>query len=125
MSRPTSLPRILELLQAEGELSGAQICSKLSMMQNAFARASAPAVADGRILRRRDGRVFWYSLGEQPHHEAAEAAEDAEDEPVVRFALWDDGDLQLWGLNAADDGSVTVDAAVVAKIRARLTGAAC
>jgi len=114
---PYHLPTIKRAL-ADGELRSCDLARAVDLKPSTMLAAIAPGVRAGEVLERREGRSVFYRLAEGAVIEPAEEGPAAPGE--IRWSLWDDGDLVVYGLQENEDGSHTVPAAVLGAILKRI-----
>lgn len=94
------------LLEANGEMRAADICTELGIPQATLNSAFRVPERDGEVFKRKEGRHSYWRLTEEPAANDDTASDEA---PKFNAALWADGDLVLVGVELNTDGnSVTL-----------------
>lgn len=117
---PYHLPAIKRALAAADsrEMRSCDLARAVELKGSTLLAAVAPGLRDGVLEKRQEGRSVFYRLADGIE------VEPAEDEPAqpseIRWSIWDDGDLVVYGLQENEDGSHTVPAQVLEAIRKRI-----
>lgn len=128
-TKPDTTPhRAVEHLQTlpEGtELTTADFAAALGVDQGVFVQCMKAPRKHGLVTARQSearGRALLWSLGDGAPGTADDAdADTTEEAEEPRFCLWDDGDLQVWGIEQNEDGSFTIPLETLGRIKARTT----
>lgn len=126
-TQPGTIPhRAVEHLKTLPEgtaLPTAELAAALDVEPTVFVQCMAAPRKHGLVAARQSegrGRALLWSLGDGAAFEEAADADLTEEPDVPRFCLWDDGDLQVWGIEANEDGSFTIPLETLGRIKARI-----
>lgn len=98
-----------------GIWTSTEVAAQMDVSQGALTLHLNAAIKHGVLLRELVDGKCQYSLGAQP--EAAPEPEPDDAEVEFRFALWNDGELVIYGAQENTDGSVTLSRDQVAEIK--------
>jgi hypothetical protein len=113
---PFHLDAVKAILSANGEMRQGALAAAADLGVGTLIAAVKPGLRSGEIVDRREGRSVFYRLAEGV--EVAPAGEaDAAEPGEFQAAAWADGDVDLYGLIALDDGGHRLTPAMVLKLK--------
>jgi DNA-binding transcriptional ArsR family regulator len=101
------------VLAEHGEMQAGALAAAIGVSNGTLGSAMRVPEAEGLIVKRGQGRQVFYSL-------PAEGEAQAVDPEDIRWTIWDDGDLVIYGLEPNTDGSHTIPAKVLDSIKRRI-----
>jgi predicted transcriptional regulator len=124
MPQPRKTLKLAEIyLQKHGETRAGALADALGVTAGTLTSAIKPAVLEGTVAKRTEGRSVFYSTGNGIP--TSPRLLEEHEERSFNASLWADGDLVLYGVTINDDGeSVTIGRQNVTLIRRLLTGSA-
>ena len=119
MPRPRAhLERAKAHLTEHGRTRAGVLSDALGITPAVLIAAMKSALESGEVVKTREGNGTYYELGDGTAPEVEEAADGEAAE--IRWTIWDDGDLVIYGLQENTDGSHTVPAPVLEAIKKRI-----
>lgn len=96
MRENATYARVVDLLEQNGEMRARDVVVALDITSGKLSSALRIPIRDGLIVARRTAGSVHYSLGT--------GTPEADQAPQFRIARWSDGDIDLYGLTALEDG---------------------